>query len=251
MTATDATNRPIGPEARALRRPMVMGQQWSSIVWCHWPVPVEVVSRRLPPGVHPDVFDGTAWVGLVPFEMRRLRLVVAGHRLPPIPTTESFSEVNVRTYVTGPEGPGVWFDTLDASSWLGSAVARAAWSLPYVPSRITGAAHDGPGLRDWSIDRSDGTSGRVRATVGELRAGGDPLDQFLTERYALYARAWWSSRRALWAPVAHDPWALRTCRDVEVDAGLVRAAGYPVDDAPVHVVAADTADVRIGLPRIL
>jgi uncharacterized protein YqjF (DUF2071 family) len=129
-------------------------------------------------------------------------------------------------------------------------VARAAWSLPYVPSTITAAADDGPGARTWSIDRSDGTSGRVRATVGGPRPA-DPLDVFLTERYALYARAWWSSRRALWAPVAHEPWALRTCTDVEIDAGLVRAAGYPVGDGPVRVAAADTADVRIGLPRVL
>jgi len=97
-----------------------MRQTWSAIVWCHWPVAPEVVAPRLPPGVHPDLFDGSAWVGLVPFEMRNLRLVVGGRSLPAIPTTSDFSEVNVRTYVTGRRGPGVWFDTLDASSRLGS-----------------------------------------------------------------------------------------------------------------------------------
>jgi uncharacterized protein YqjF (DUF2071 family) len=240
-----------GPATRSLGRPQVMGQRWSSIVWCHWPVPIEVVERRLPPGVHADVFDGAAWVGLVPFEMRELRVVAGGRRLPAIPTTESFSEVNVRTYVTGPKGPGVWFDTLDASSWLGSAVARAAWSLPYVPARITASATDGPGHRTWSIDRSDGTTGRIDVEVGAPLVGAGPLEEFLTERYALYARSWWSARRALWAPVAHAPWSLRSCDRVEVDAGLVRDAGYPVDDRPVHVVAADSVAVRIGLPQVL
>jgi uncharacterized protein YqjF (DUF2071 family) len=249
MTATSPPGPPLA--GRPLGRPQVMGQRWSSIVWCHWPVPAEVVARRLPPGVRPDLFGGTAWVGLVPFEMRDLRLVLAGRSLPAVPTTGSFSEVNVRTYVTGPEGPGVWFDTLDASSRLGSFVARTAWSLPYVPSRITTTAAEGPGVRDWSIRRADGTTARIHARVGAAVTDREPLDTFLTERYALYARAWWNRRRALWAPVAHAPWDLRECTDVEVDAGVVRAAGYPVADPPVHVRAADTVAVRVGLPRLV
>jgi uncharacterized protein len=228
-----------------------MSQRWSSIVWCHWPVPREAVARRLPAGVRPDLFDGQAWVGLVPFEMRRLRLVLAGREIPGVVTAESFSEVNVRTYVIGPRGPGVWFDSLDASSRLASIVARLAWSLPYVPSRISASAGEGVGLRSWSIRRSDGSSGRVRVRAGGFIGGQRDIDAFLTERYSLYARPWWSRRRALWAPVRHAPWALRTCGDVEVDAGLVRAAGYPVDDSPVHVVAGDAAVVRVGLPELV
>ena len=249
MTAADAPLQRTTIGERGLARPQVMSQRWSSIVWCHWPVPAEAVAERLPDGVRPDLFEGRAWVGFVPFEMRDLRAVVAGRRLPAVPTTASFSEVNVRTYVTGPLGPGVWFDTLDASSRLGSAVARAAWSLPYLPSRIARGAHDGPGLRWWSIERADGVVGRLRARVGDVATDVTPLDRFLTERYALYARAWWNRRRALWAPVAHAPWELRACDEVEVDASLVRAAGYPVDDVPAVVRAADSVAVRVGLPR--
>ena len=228
-----------------------MRQTWSAIVWCHWPVAPEVVAPRLPPGVHPDLFDGSAWVGLVPFEMRNLRLVVGGRSLPAIPTTSDFSEVNVRTYVTGRRGPGVWFDTLDASSRLGSLVARTAWSLPYVPARIEATAGDGPTRRVWSIERADGTTARVSARAGAVINDKTALDEFLTDRYALYARAWWSRRRALWAPVAHGPWVLRDCSEVEVEASLVRAAGYPVTDHPVHVRAGDAADVQVGLPQLM
>jgi uncharacterized protein YqjF (DUF2071 family) len=228
-----------------LHGPAVMGQTWSSIVWCHWPVPAEVVARRLPAGLEPDLFDGTAWVGLVPFEMRDLRVVAGRRRLPAVPSTEHFSEVNVRTYVRGARGPGVWFDTLDASSWLGSVVARVAWSLPYVPATIEASVTDE--RRAWTIARRDGTTGAVRASVGGP-VEGDDLTRFLTERYALYARPWWG-RRPLWAPVDHPSWSLRSVDDVEVDAGLVRAAGYPVDDAPPHVLAADAVPVRVGVPR--
>ena len=228
-----------------------MRQTWSSIVWCHWRIPETDLAGRLPPGVRPDLFDGSAWVGLVPFEMRDLRLVVAGHDLPKIPTATSFSEVNVRTYVIGPKGPGVWFDTLDASSRLGSLVARAAWSLPYVPSRITASAADGPSSRAWSIERADGTTTRIGVTAGEVIRDPSELDEFLTERYALYASAWWAPKRPLWAPVAHAPWVLRSGGEVTVDPDLVRAAGYHVAGAPEHVRCGDAADVRIGRPRLL
>ncbi|MCC5952994.1 MAG: DUF2071 domain-containing protein [Acidimicrobiia bacterium] len=228
-----------------------MSQTWSSIVWCHWRVPLEALDDRFPPGVRPDVYDGCAWVGLVPFEMRDLRPVIAGRSLPPIPTTEAFSEVNVRTYVTGPMGPGVWFDTLDASSRLGAFVARSAWSLPYVASRITGAAEDGPSRRTWVVERADGTTTRVSVTAGSTITDPTPLDEFLTERYALYARAWWSPKRSLWAPVAHERWTLRSSLDVAVRADVVRAAGYRVSDEPEHVRCGDAARVDIGLPRLL
>ena len=222
-----------------------MAQTWSSIVWCHWPVPPEAVAARLPEGLEPNLHDGAAWVGLVPFEMRDLRVVVAGRRLPAVPGTEHFSEVNVRTYVVGARGPGVWFDTLDASSWLGSAVARVAWSLPYVPATIEASVEGDE--RRWAIRRRDGTTGGVRARVGGPVAA-DGLSRFLTERYALYARPWWG-RRPLWAPVEHPSWSLRSCVVERVDAGLVRAAGYDVDDSPPHVLAADPVPVRIGVPR--
>ena len=235
----------------SLGRPVVMRQTWSGIVWCHWPVEPTLVAARLPPGVRPDLFEGSAWVGLVPFEMRNLRARRRGRSLPPVPTTAAFSEVNVRTYVAGPRGPGVWFDTLDASSRLGSLVARTAWSLPYVPSRIHATASDGPTPRAWSVERTDGTTARVRVRAGAVLTDQTELDRFLTDRYALYARAWWSPRRALWAPVAHAPWSLRVCHDVEVDASLVRAAGYPVPDTPAHIRAGDAADVEVGLPQLI
>ena len=65
-------------------------------------------------GLAPDCFDGSAWVSLVTFQMRSLRIT----HVPTIPTTHNFAEVNVRTYVNGPDGPGVWFCSLDAPSVL-------------------------------------------------------------------------------------------------------------------------------------
>ena len=55
---------------RTVRRP-VFTQQWLDLTYLHWRYAPEVVARHLPAGVRPDVCDGSAWIGLVPFRMRR------------------------------------------------------------------------------------------------------------------------------------------------------------------------------------
>ncbi|MEY4248356.1 MAG: hypothetical protein RIS69_1903 [Actinomycetota bacterium] len=68
----------------------VMTQQWQDLLFAHWAYEPDVVQRLLPSGVELDTFEGKAYVGLVPFNMRNLRL----RGLPPIPTTSNFGEVN-------------------------------------------------------------------------------------------------------------------------------------------------------------
>src|SRR4051812_24890753 len=101
-----------------------MRHQWQTITFLHWPYPAEEIQRQLPTGLEVETWDGSAWMGLVPF-----RMVVQ----PPLgPGSLSFPETNVRTYVVGPDGrPGVWFFSLDAASTTAVTAARATWQLPY------------------------------------------------------------------------------------------------------------------------
>jgi len=106
----------------------VMRQRWADLLFLHWRVPVEVVVERLPEGLHVDVFDGSAWLGVVPFFMDRVRPVL----LPPVPGISWFMELNVRTYVHDDYGnPGVWFFSLDCNQPLAVEIARRAFHLPY------------------------------------------------------------------------------------------------------------------------
>lgn len=238
---------------RVAGRPVVLTQRWAGIVWAHWRVDPAAVAALLPPPLRVDVFDGAAWVGLVPFQMEDLRLVLGGRRLPPIGSTRSFSEVNVRTYVLGPSGPGVWFHSLDATSRLAVAVARGAWSLPYRAARVDAAVD--PGRRTWRVRRRPGVRhheaphGALVADIGAPVAAA-PLDTFLTARFRLYAPL--RRHLLLTAPVRHRTWPLRAATLDELDAGLVDAAGYRVGTSPPdHVVAADDVEVSVGLPSLL
>ena len=101
--------------------------RWENLVFLHWRARADEISRLLPPGLELDTFDGTPWVGVVPFRMTNVR----AHLAPPIPTAHDFPELNVRTYVRHGGHAGVWFFSLDAESWLAVMAARASTNLPY------------------------------------------------------------------------------------------------------------------------
>src|SRR5687767_6035095 len=124
----------------------VVGMRWHDLLFVHWPVPLAAVRKVLPAGVEPDVFGGSAWVGLVPFTMTGVRPLGLA-----LPTAHAFHECNVRTYVTIGGVPGVWFFSLDAASRVAVHGARLSWGLPYLHARIT-LAREG-GRIDYSVRR--------------------------------------------------------------------------------------------------
>ncbi len=109
-----------------------MVQRWADVVFLHWRYEPAVVQRLLPAGVTVDVYDGSAWVALVPFRMEGLGLP----RLAPLPLVGTFPEVNVRTYVHAGDRRGVWFFSLDINRVLPTVVARAVYDLPYCFGRV-------------------------------------------------------------------------------------------------------------------
>lgn len=222
-----------------------MHQRWVDVSFLHWRVEPAAVAALLPPGVDPDVFDGSAWVSLVGFEMRDLRL----RGLPKVPTTHRFPEFNVRTYVTGSRGPGVWFASLDVPSVLPVAAARVGFSLPYCVAGVERSEDDGRVA--WSVERRWPTRAHGGFTVdlGDGIEEPDELDDWLTARWALYAAT--RSGRVVWAPVHHEPWSLRAATAVSVDGGLAAVAGCAVSDPPDRGHHADMVTVAVGRPRLL
>ena len=122
-TSSDASWWPSQSIGRA-----VMLQTWETLAFLHWDYDPGDVQRLLPAGLDVDTADGRAWVGLIPF-----RLTIRAPGLPPVPWVSRFSEINVRTYVRGPDGrAGIFFFSLEASR-LGAVVAARWWyQLPYM-----------------------------------------------------------------------------------------------------------------------
>jgi uncharacterized protein YqjF (DUF2071 family) len=92
----------------------IFWQTWRDLVFVHWEVDPAALERLLPPELEPDLFEGKAYVALVPFLMTGIRSVW----LPPIPGTARTLETNVRTYVrrrgVAEPIPAVWFFSLES-----------------------------------------------------------------------------------------------------------------------------------------
>ena len=104
-----------------------MRMRWSELLFAHWAVEPEVLRPFIPAGLELELFEGRAWIGLVPFRMSD----VAPRMVPAVPGISEFLELNVRTYVTTGGKRGVWFFSLDAASRLAVRAARTFFHLPY------------------------------------------------------------------------------------------------------------------------
>lgn len=219
-----------------------MRQRWLDLAYVHWRFDASVVQSLLPTGLEVDTFDGSAWVGLIPFSMRAIGLPHG----PAVPYLGSFAEVNVRTYVKVGDRTGVWFFSLDVDRLIPAAVARVTYRLPYCWGE-TSHVREGRTLttevrRKWP-DHVEAS--RLQVQMGEPIAA-DDLDVFLTARWGLYSRA---RRGVRYAAVDHEPWPLRSATLIDLDEYLVRAAGLPQPTGEPHVRCSDGVSVRIGLPR--
>src|SRR5262245_52863556 len=103
-----------------------MLQRWHEISFFHWSCDPALLQPRLPPGLRVDTYEGKAWMSLTPFLLTGLRPPLFPHAL-----GLTFPEMNLRTYAVGPDGPGIWFFSLDAARIIPVLGARAAYGLPY------------------------------------------------------------------------------------------------------------------------
>src|SRR5688572_7946289 len=215
LIVSDCSHRPWPAPAR----PWALFMRWHELLFLHYPVPPAALRPLIPPSLELDTFDGSAWLGIVPFRMTGIR-----PRLGPcLPWLSAFPELNVRTYVTAHGKPGVWFFSLDASNPLAVRAARRCFSLPYFDARIR-CRREGDVIHYHSVRTHRGApparfAARYRPTGPARGAAPGTLEYFLTERYCLYAAP---ARNGCCGPqtyrgdVAHAPWPLQPA-EVELE----------------------------------
>jgi uncharacterized protein YqjF (DUF2071 family) len=228
------------PEER-VRLPLFL-QVWHAVSFLHWRCDPDDIARLLPPGLAPDVLDGSAWVGLTPFIVRRFR----APGLPPLPGLSDFPETNLRTYVTDPDGrDGLCFLSLDAASLPTVVAARLGVGAPYCWADLT-------------VERGDGTvryTGRRRhGPRADYRIEVQPTSPPLADASDLVARLvgrWRAFTRRLgrlWTvPVEHEPWPVQEAQVLRCEQTVTKAAGLPDLGPPDLVHCADAVHARLGI----
>jgi uncharacterized protein YqjF (DUF2071 family) len=209
----------------------------------HWRYEPSVIQALLPEGLEVDTFDGSAWVGLIPFSMRD----VGVPKLPPVPYFGDFPEVNVRTYVKRNGVPGVWFFSLDVNRLAPALVARTTYLLPYcwgkASNELDGEVLSTSVRRRWPNIAST----NIQVRVGDVISEPTELENFLTARWGLYSRG--IGKSLMYAPVDHETWPLHRAQLLSLEDTLVIAAGIPTPQGEPHVMFSPGVSVRIGLPH--
>jgi uncharacterized protein YqjF (DUF2071 family) len=233
----------LAPTRRPAQR-VVGFQRWRSLLFLHWPVPADVVRRLVPAELSLDLYDGVAYVGVVPFVMQGVR-----PRWWPERFAFNFLETNVRTYVHHHGRPGVYFFSLEASSRLAVFAARTGWGLPYHHAHME-ITQKGAEVTYRTRRRSSGAAHQVRYRVGDVLGPSRPgtLQHFLLERYLLFVQC---KGRLLAGQVHHTPYPAHQAQVLQVQDDLIAAAGFPrVQEPPAFVHYSPGVDVEIFPLRV-
>ncbi len=200
--------------------PWAMTQVWYDLLFAHWPVPVEALRRVVPPELELDLYDGQAWLGVVPFGMTRVfpRLTF------PVPWLSHFLELNVRTYVRVRDQPGVYFFSLDAANPVAVEIARRWYQLPYFNARMK-LTHTGDALDYHSYRTHRGAppaefQARYQPTGAAYLSQRGTLESWLTERYCLYTVT--RAHQVFRGEIHHAPWPLQPA-EAEIKANTMAA----------------------------
>lgn len=175
----------------------------------HFEIDAVFLQRAIPYEV--DLFDGRAFVSLVTFTMRRMRLARGGRLMRWLcaPLGEQ-RFLNVRTYVRNGDETGIYFLT----EWMSHALCIPFGPLTYGLPYSWGRLEFGPGKDGGMRGRVEAGFGRVafdyqarpiagQWDFGECEPGS--LTEFLVERYTGFTRR--GTRRRLFR-IWHEPWQM-------------------------------------------
>jgi len=249
MTAADLLARKEHRPFPLPRSPWVMRQEWHNLLFAHWPLPAEVVRAALPRELQPylDLWEGEAYVGVVPFTIRNLR----PRGMPPLPILSHFGEINVRTYVTLEGKPGVYFFSLDAENVSAVLGARLAYGLPYFKAKFQ-IETEGD-LVHYDSRRS--VRPKPAEFIGEYqpnsevlpwRPPDETLERFLTERYCLYAAI---AGHVCRTNIHHHPWQLRQAQARISTNTMADAIPLVLEGSPPLVHFSKSLDVLVWWPE--
>src|SRR5271165_2753065 len=166
-------------------RSWAIRMRWRDLLFAHWTADSALLRGLIPEGLELDLYNGSAYVGVVPFRMEG----VTPRGVPASPILNAFPELNLRTYVTAGGKPGVWFFSLDAGQMLAVRIARRFFHLPYFDAafaiRRSGSELHYSAIRTHRGEPPAAFEAQYRPCGPIYRPSPGTLDAWLTDRYCL------------------------------------------------------------------
>ena len=152
-------------------------QEWNNSIFLHWQVELKELEKFVPKELEIDLFDGKPWVSVVAFTMEKIR----PKHLPSFPPISDFDEINIRTYIKSNNKTGVYFLSIEGGTGLSCKIAKGISELPYRYSKIKRTKDK---YESSNLEFSDRLE--IAYQIGKEKKSKTELDNWLTERYALF-----------------------------------------------------------------
>jgi len=220
------------------RLPWVMEQSWNQSLFIHYPIRLDVLRQLVPSQLSLDSYDGWGWIGLVAFDMENVKF--RG-----LPAFAKFPELNVRTYVTLNDKPGVYFFSLDATHLPMVTFARIFCNLPYhhasIDKKQKGDLHHFRSCR--KKNHSIVLDCTYHATSEPYLAKTGSFDEWLTERYCFYTTS--VKGKIIRCDVLHLAWPLQQAEADIHENNILLGIGIQVEQVTPVLHYSKGVDVRI------
>lgn len=251
------------------RRNILRHERWNDALFLHYTVDADELQAKLPAGLTVDNYRGTTLISIVALSECGIEPVCPMAMLAWLlqPLRGSHHSVSVRTYVRPTNGngpPGLYFFSLDCTSWLPSVFARVFLNLPYRLAQMDRkciVGHSFANDDSDSIPRFEIDSRRCKRTLlrcepqAYFHAKWEPasraqpaepgsLDEFVVERYCIYGKR--RFQRALWCGgIEHAPWPLQRANVKQLDTDILAVAGFTAARPIAAHHAACVVDVEV------
>ena len=204
------------------QREPLMFSDWINAAFIHFEADPQTLQRQIPYEL--DLFEGKAYVSIVAFSIRRLRLAIGGHfgewLFRPIGNHEFF---NVRTYVRHGGRVGIFFMAEWLNNRLSVALGPRSYGLPYRFGELDYHQTPRGELHGHAKTRAGDFAYEARPLRRQIdHCEPETLDQFLLERYTAFT---WRHNIGRYFQIWHEPWSMVQLNVTIKDAALLNTTG--------------------------
>ena len=180
----------------------IIQQKWSDVLFVSFEIDVDLLRSELTKELEVDIFNGKAYLSIVPFVMSDIRFFFT----PPLPFSKLI-ELNLRTYVRYKNKPGIYFFTLDSDHRLGNFLAQKIFNLPYryavLDVNIDSNVYDVQSKNSLSL----------KVSIKDKKIKTD-FSNWISERYCLYNVV---DGKVFRGDVLHPTWNLKEAEVINID----------------------------------
>ena len=210
---------------------------WEDVLFAHWRVNSNDLQKCLPAGIELDTYNGEAYLGIVPFFMKKMELTFL-----PYLSRLSFSQINVRTYVKVANQQGVYFFTLDTNNLLAMLGGKVAFKSPYAYANITLEKRDNEHYFQIKRPKTPLCFKAIYKSIGNtFYAENGSLEHWLTERYRFFTS---HKGKIYFGDIDHGKWQLQKAALTIEGNNLFQSHRLPLPSGEPHLLFSSSLAVK-------